>query len=405
MNAQMNAHTRVLELLNRSNDGSTLPQPFYTDSDLYEFDISAVFTKAWLMIGFEAELPETGSYLAVTIGRNPIVVVRGRDGEIRAFHNTCRHRGSQICPDGAGRIRKFVCPYHKWTYELDGRLSGAARMAADFILDDHRLGSIQIELLAGCIYVALTNDAPDFAPFRTAVAPFLAPYNLADTKVAFQSRLVEKANWKLVMENARECYHCAASHPELKLSFPVVIRPGFDFGDQPHQLRLAARMAELGLSMAPVHGDWWNAGRYPLNPGMESLSMDGRPVVSRRIVGIEEKEIGGLRWAIEPNNFCHALPDYAFMFSAIPVAPEETHVISTWLVHKDAVEGVDYTVDSLVELWTKTNLQDRALAENNQRGVNGLGYLPGPYSQDAEDYVIRFGNWYRTVARSAAQSL
>src|ERR1700730_179342 len=181
-------------------------------------------------------------------------------------------------------------------------------MAADFNLDDHRLGSIQIELLAGCTYVALTNDAPDFAPSRTSVAPFLAPYNLADTKVAFQSRLVEKANWKLVMENARECYHCAASHPELKLSFPVVIRPGFDFGDQPHHLRLAARMAELGLSMAPVHGDWWNAGRYPLNPGMESLSMDGRPVVSRRIVGIEEKEIGGLRWATEPNNFCHALP-------------------------------------------------------------------------------------------------
>jgi Rieske 2Fe-2S family protein len=99
------------------------------------------------------------------------------------------------------------------------------------------------------------------------------------------------------------------------------------------------------------------------------------------------------------------LPDYAFMFSAIPVSPQETRVVSKWLVHKDAVEGVDFTIDSLIELWTATNLQDRELAENNQRGVNGLGYVPGPYSQDAEDLLICFGNWYRAAARSAAEAL
>ena len=100
--------------------------------------------------------------------------------------------------------------------------------------------------------------------------------------------------------------------------------------------------------------------------------------------------------------FCHAFSDYAFMFSAIPVGPQETHIVSEWLVHKDAVEGVDYTIDTLIEAWTKTNLQDRDLAENNQRGVNGLGYRPGPYSQEAEDFVIRFGNWYWAAARHAA---
>ena len=115
----------------------------------------------------------------------------------------------------------MICPYHKWTYELDGRLVGAARMPADFKIGDHGLLPVQVELAAGCIYVALTSGAPDFTPFRTALESRLGVYRLADAKVAFQSTLIEKANWKLVMENARECYHCAASHPELKLAYPV----------------------------------------------------------------------------------------------------------------------------------------------------------------------------------------
>jgi Rieske 2Fe-2S family protein len=396
---------RILELLDDSTGGHTLPQAFYTDAGIYDFDMSAVFPRSWLMAGFEAELPEPGSYMALTIGQNPVVIARGRDGTLRAFHNTCRHRGSQICADGQGPIRKFVCPYHKWTYDLDGRLIGAARMPSDFKPGDHGLQPVQLELLAGCIYIALTRDAPDFNPFRNAVAPLLTPYKLADAKVAFQSTLLEKANWKLVMENARECYHCAASHPELKRTFQVTIEPGFAFNDSEHNLRFAARVAELGLSTAPVQGAWWHAGRYPLNPGMESVSMDGKPVVARQLGAEGGTEIGGVRWAIEPNNFCHVLPDYAFMFSAIPVSPQETRVVSKWLVHKDAVEGVDFTIDSLIELWTATNLQDRELAENNQRGVNGLGYVPGPYSPDAEDLLICFGNWYRAAARSAAEAM
>ena len=393
---------RVLELLGGSNGDYTLPQAFYNDPDLYEFDVSAIFTRSWLMIGFEVELPEPGAYMALTIGRCPIVVVRGRDRVIRGFHNTCRHRGAQICADGHGRHVKLVCPYHKWTYELDGRLIGAARMGPDFKLEDHGLRALQVELLGGCIYVALTDQAPDFRPFRAAVAPLLAPYKMSDAKVAFESTLVEKANWKLVMENARECYHCAACHPELRRSSPVGV--GGDFADSEHFRGFAARMNQLKLSTASVEGAWWHAERYPLNPGIESLSMDGKAVVARRLVDIEDKEIGALWWALEPNIFCHAFSDYAFMFSAIPVGPQETHVMSKWLVHRDAVEGVDYTIDSLIEAWTKTNLQDRDLAENNQRGVNGLGYQPGPYSQEAEDFVIRFGNWYRAAARRAAQS-
>src|SRR5580700_9448576 len=250
----------LLDLLSRSSSGHTLPQPFYTDARLYDFDVSVIFARCWLMIGFEVELPQPGAYLSTTIGPNPVLVVRGRDGAIRGFHNTCRHRGSQICAEGRGRTPRLVCPYHRWTYDLDGRLLGAARMPDDFKLEDHSLQPIRVERLAGCIYVALTDEVPDFAPFRAAAAPLLAPYGLTDARVAFESTLIEKANWKLVMENARECYHCAASHPELRRSFPVNFGQGFDFGESDHNRRYNERMEELGLPTEPSMGAWWHVG-------------------------------------------------------------------------------------------------------------------------------------------------
>jgi Rieske 2Fe-2S family protein len=394
---------KVLELLSGSPAGYTLPQAFYTDPEVFDFDLSEVYGRSWLMIGFESELPEAGSYLAVTIGRSSVLLVRGRDAVIRGFHNTCRHRGSQLCEEGHGRGAKLICPYHKWTYDLDGRLIGAARMPADFKSADYGLLPVRVELAAGCIYVALTSGVPDFTPFRAALESRLSVYRLSDAKVAFQSTMMEKANWKLVMENARECYHCAASHPELKLAYPTSYGAAVGKDRLDYNRRLAEKVERLGLSTAEAFGSWWHVERYPLNPGMESISMDGKPVVSRRLIGVEEKEIGGLWWAIQPHSFCHALSDYAFMFSVIPVGPQETRVESKWVVHKDAVEGVDYTIESLTQTWTKTNLQDRELAERNQRGVNGMGYVPGPYSLD-EDFVVRFGDWYRAMVASAAEA-
>jgi glycine betaine catabolism A len=394
---------KVLELLSGSDSGYTLPQPFYSDPDIFDFDLAEVYGRSWLMLGFESELPEAGSYLAVTIGQSSVLVVRGRDAVIRGFHNTCRHRGSQICEEGHGRAAKLICPYHKWTYDLDGRLIGAARMPADFKSADYGLKPIRVELVAGCIYAALTAGVPDFTPFRAALESRLGVYRLSESKVAFQSTMMEKANWKLVMENARECYHCATSHPELKLAYPVSYGAAVGKDRLDYNQRLAQRVERLGLSTAEAYGNWWHVERYPLNPGMESISVDGKPVVSRRLIGLDEKEIGGLWWAMQPHSFCHALSDYAFMFSAIPVGPQETRVESKWVVHKDAVEGIDYTIESLTETWTKTNWQDRELAERNQRGVNGIGYVPGPYSLD-EDFVIRFGDWYRAMVASAAEA-
>lgn len=396
---------RLLELLTSARPGHTLPQPFYSDPELYNFDVSAVLTRSWFMLGFEAEVPSPGSYLSVTIGPHPLILVRGRDLKIRGFHNTCRHRGAQICAEGGGTLPRIVCPYHRWTYDLDGRLLGAARMPEGLDFHAHGLVPIPVEILEGCVYVALTEAAPDFAPFRTAAAPFLRPYRLAEGKLAHQSVLIEKANWKLVMENARECYHCAAWHPELKVSFPVVFNSGFRVTDGSRDAAYVESLQGLGLAVGPESGLWWHVGRYPLNTGVESVSLSGRAVVTPRLLETHGAPVGGLRWATEPNTFCHVFSDYAFMFAAIPVGPQETRVVSKWIVAKDAREGVDYTIDDLTAVWTRTNLQDRDLAENNQRGINGLGYRPGPYAEGAEELVIRFNNWYRATAAASAQQI
>jgi Rieske 2Fe-2S family protein len=184
----------------------------------------------------------------------------------------------------------------------------------------------------------------------------------------------------------------------LSASFPITANAYFDFGEDRRVEDYNARMAAANLSMGPVEGEWWEAIRFPLNEGFQSMTLDGRHAVSKPMCEAGDGDIGSLRWAIEPHSFCHATSDHLFMFSALPVGPEETIVVAKWLVHKDAQEGVDYEVDKLTALWNITNLQDRELAENNQRGVNARGYTPGPYSQEAETLVMHFVDWYCTKA-------
>jgi Rieske 2Fe-2S family protein len=385
---------RIGALFDARKPGHSLPQALYNDPEVYAFDLEAIFARSWILVGFDVELPKAGSHLALTLGSWPVLVTRDRSGMLRGFHNSCRHRGAQICQDGTGTSARLVCPYHRWTYELTGELVHAGRMGEDFEAAAHGLKPIHVESVGGVIYVCLADKPPPIDDFREKFEPLLAPHNLKHTKVAYQTTLVEYANWKLVMENGRECYHCAGAHPELSASFPIGAGARFDVGEDERQQNFNDRMAQAGLPIGPVDGEWWEAVRFPLNDGYLSMTMDGQPVVGTLMCEAGGGDIGSLRWAVEPHSFCHATADYLFMFSALPVGPNETHVVAKWLVNKDAVEGVDYEVETLIALWNATNLQDKALAENNQRGVNSRGYTPGPYSKEAEPLVMNFVDWY-----------
>lgn len=389
--------SRIQAALRARPPGHSLPQYLYNDEAVFAFDQKALFHRTWILIGFEIEFAAAGSYLALKIGGAPVIVIRGKDGVLRGFHNTCRHRGAELCAEGAGKAARLVCPYHQWTYDLTGKLIFAGRMGDTFDAAAHGLAPIHVETLEGTVYVCLAENPPDFEPYRRAVGPMLAAHHLKDAKVAHEATLVERANWKLVMENARECYHCAGRHPELAVTFPIFAKGNFEQVSE-HEARFDARMAELGLPGTPVEGSWWQAARFPLNEGMVSMTMDGQRAVSKLMCPVGDGDIGSLRWAIEPHSFCHSTGELTFMFTCIPVSPKETLVLGKWLVHKDAVEGVDYDVATLTKLWDLTNLEDRELCELNQRGVDSPAYRPGPYSEVAESLVERFTSYYVATA-------
>ena len=200
------------------------------------------------------------------------------------------------------------------------------------------------------------------------------------------------------MENGRECYHCASGHPELARTFPVGVSASF--GD----LEESRGVSRKRMARAR-HAD--GAGRRGLVAGGALPAQSGHRGDDhrRRFRGEEIDVRRGRRatpdrcaGALEPNNFCHSTADHSFAFTAMPVSALETHVVSKWLVHEDAVEGVDYDIETLTHLWTQTNLQDKEFAENNQRGVLSPGYRPGPYSAEAESLTLGFVDWYCATA-------
>lgn len=401
--------SRVRQLLSERRSGYTLPQPFYRDPYIFELDLEAVWSNSWIFVAFDIELPRPGSYLALTIGRTQIILVRGRDNLVRGFFNTCRHRGAQLCTDGKGRTQRLVCPYHQWSYDLDGRLAVARGMDARFDTADHGLMPIRVESFGGTIYVCLSDNPPDFKAYRAAFEPLVAPYKLQDAKVAVEQVIVEKANWKLAMENARECAHCQVGHPDLCVTLVDFFTLDYGKESEPVIADFAKKMRESGRPVSSVEGEWFSVGHMPIKPGMKSITMDGEYSVKNLLMN--EEGLGALRWTIQPHCYNVGLPDYIFTFSAIPVGPEETVIHSKWLVQKDAVEGIDYTVDRLKRLWWQTNEEDVRLTEGNQRGVNSIGYRPGPYLEPAESGCSAFADWYcrkleehLTVERSAPLS-
>ncbi len=387
---------RIARELATRRPGYTLPGAFYRDAEVYEFDLQSIFYRQWLFAGLEAEVPRQGDYFTLEIGPSSVVVLRDKQGAIRAFHNTCRHRGSRICGKERGRSPTLVCPYHQWTYRLDGSLLRAGRMPDDFDKSQHGLKTVHVERLGGTIYICLGDQPPDFSDLRRKIEPLLAKHNLGNAKVAARATLIEHGNWKLVMENSRECYHCPTGHPELM----DTLLDTYDL-ESPEIKKFWAACESKGLENGPVYGHGFRALRLPLANDAVSVTPDGQPGVKKLLGQTGDGDIGSLRWSRFPNFFSHCFGDYAFFFRLLPRGPMETEVVSTFLVNKDAVEGVDYDAESLARIWNITNDQDRQLVEINQLGVNSVGYQPGPYNPTAEHVVAEFADWYVTEAAGA----
>lgn len=392
------------KLANRRVDHS-LEQAFYTDPELYKLDLQEIWYKDWLFVGHDCEIPRAGNYFTLQVGDYPVVVTRDRQGTIRALHNSCRHRGSRVCSGAKGASAKLVCPYHQWTYELDGSLIFARQMGEDFDKAAHGLKPIACQSVAGYIFLSLADEPMSFEPVREMVTRYLAPHRLENTKVAFESTIVEKGNWKLVWENNRECYHCAANHPELCRTYPEAPSATGVQGakDDPVIAEHWSRCEAAGLpSEFRMHDSGqYRIARMPLVEDAESYTMSGKRAVRRPLSDeVRQSQIGTLLFFHYPTTWNHVLADHAITFRVLPLGPELTQVTTKWLVHKDAVEGVDYTLDELTHVWTETNDQDRQIVEENAFGIRSPAYQPGPYSPEHEGGVMQFVEWYTTFLQT-----
>jgi Rieske 2Fe-2S family protein len=387
--------------------GCTLPAPFYLSPTVFTRDLELIFGRHWIFVGTEPEIAEPGDFFTVELGSDSIIIVRDDDLTVRAFHNVCRHRGARLRPAGSGIVGNLVCPYHQWTYNLRGELIQSPHMGENFELCKYPLKSVHLESLEGLLFICLASEPPpDFEAMREALAPYIAPHDIRGCKVAFQSDLIEAGNWKLTMENNRECNHCEANHPELTV--PLL---EYGFGYQPSGENLEelqafnellgrehARWQACGLPSAEIERlreiTGFRAVRLPIAHSGESQTIDTK-VASRKLLGaLPQAALGGLSVWTQPNSWQHFMSDHIVSFSVLPLAPDRTLLRTRWLVHQDAQEGIDYHVDRLTSVWTATNSQDGALVERAHQGIGSPAYEPGPYSPFTEGLVDGFCDWY-----------
>ena len=401
----------IADLVRNRPTGLSLDAAFYNSPEVHALDLEAIFARHWIFVASEPELPEPGDCVTVEVGANSILLLRGEDMEIRGFHNVCRHRGARLVDTRSATIGNIVCRYHGWTYDETGRLLFAEHMGAGFDKSCHGLRTVHVRSVAGLIFICLADEAPtDIDYLAERMTPYLAPHDLTNCKVAYVSELIEEGNWKLTMENNRECYHCSINHPQLTVPLSEF---GFGFSPDEFDEYRSKDVEAYQTAVETEHARWEAAGmpaaeinllteqvtgfrtiRLPLMGAGESHTLDTK-IASRKLLGrLTDSRMGGLSFWTQPNSWHHFLSDHIVTFSALPLAPDRTLVRTTWLVHRDAIEGQDYTLDHLTSVWTATNQQDADLVRLAQLGSREPTYTPGPYSAHTEPYVEKFCAWY-----------
>jgi Rieske 2Fe-2S family protein len=370
--------------------GFSLPRRFYVEPAIFAADMDLLAPR-WTFAAHVSEVAQPGDWVTVALGRDSAIVARGDDGRLRAFANVCRHRGSRICTEARGRSGFLTCPYHAWSYALDGGLRHAREMPAGFDPAAHGLVALPLREIGGLVFVAFAGAPPDLDAAAAALAPMLALFDWAAARVALRRSYRVAANWKLVMENYHECYHCQPAHAEFS-RLHALARPNARTLD-------ATPDACTGLAdfedwdAAPGAREVARVMRSHLVPGCATGSRDGRRLAppmgegGRRDDGLVVfAEVGFLSAFL-------AYPDHGVIYRFIPRETMMTEMEVIWLVDGAAEAPRDYDEDALAWLWDVTSLADKTIIERNQEGVSSRAYAPGPFSlmePGTRQYVERY---------------
>ena len=346
----------------------TLPAAYYVDREYFDREMDRLFARMWICAGRTEQIERPGQFFVRDVLGEPIIITRSAGSPVNAFYNVCRHRGTRLCTDEAGAFGGAIqCPYHAWTYDLDGRLIGAPHMdeVPHFRKDDYPLHRLGADIWDGHVFINLN---PQPAPLREQLGELpgkFLPWRMADLRLGRRIVYDVKANWKLIVQNYNECLHCPNLHPALN--------------------RLSHYLSGENEPLRPTY----MGGRMDLRPGVETMSWDGT-CPRAALPGLSEEDRRRVYYyAIFPNMLLSLHPDYMMVHSLWPVAPDRTINICEWHFQPEEMSRDGFDPGDAVEFWDMTNRQDWHVCELSQAGIASRAYTPGPYS-NREDLLFAF---------------
>jgi len=367
-------------------DGAkTLPQRYFVSPEIFEEEQTALFSTRWVLIGHQSQIATAGDYFVQEVAGESVIVLRDQKDTLHAFYNVCRHRGTRLCEEQSGHSSAIQCPYHAWTYGLDGRLIGAPHMdlVRGFDKAHHSLQPVNLGVWEGFIFGNLADEPMPLQKWFAPLAGKFSHWNLPKLKSARRIEYDVRANWKLIVENYSECYHCPGVHPMLSKVSP------YD-------------SAENDLTEGPFLG-----GFMKINQG-RSLTMSGNacalPVAGKDQEQDQEGKDRVFYYSIFPNTLLSMHPDYVMVHQLSPRSPERTLIVCDWFFHPDAARTADppFNPDDAVAFWDMTNKQDWHVCELSQQGIASRAYEPGPYSP-RENIPAAWDREYLKVMGDAAR--
>jgi glycine betaine catabolism A len=349
----------------------TLPAAAYTDPAVLDWEMENIFKGTWVCVGRFDKLLFPGQIRAIEVAGEGVLLTRDDDDRLAAFSNVCRHRGHELAPVGAPIDARLIrCPYHAWSYRFDGSLRAAPTFALTpgFDMAEWPLVPVRATVYGGWVWVDLSGGAPDIASYFGNLGEIIAPYEPDRLRTAVVHEYVIAANWKVVVENYNECYHCTSIHPELCAVTPV----------------------DSGVDHQPT--GMWLGGTMELKPHAATMSLDGasKGTNFRGIDPAAARQVWYL--TVTPNLLVSLHPDYVMTHRITPLSPGETHVECAWLWAPESFHLDDFDPSYAVDFWDITNREDWEACEGVQRGMNNRGYRPGPLSS-WEGTVYQFIAW------------
>ena len=367
----------LVSVLAPFGESKTLPAEAYTSEEIFAWELGELFASTWVCVGRVDDLLGPGQVRAVRVAAEGVLLARDSVGTIRAFSNVCRHRGHELAPIGDPFDARLIrCPYHSWSYRLDGTLRAAPTFTETpgFDPSGHSLFELSVGIFGGWVWVDLSGETPTPEVHFGNLWEVSAPYETGRLRTAVTHSYTVTANWKIVVENYNECYHCSTIHPELCRVTPP----------------------DSGRDHQPT--GMWLGGTMDLKPHAETMSLDGRSdgVPLRGVTGDLARQV--LYLTVVPNLLLSLHPDYVMSHLLTPIGPDETLVECSWLFPPEAWERPGFDPAYAVDFWDITNREDWEACEGVMRGMRNRGYRPGALSSwegTVYQFLTVMGHLYR----------